>query len=227
MRQPMIRTIFCVLASGAVLAGYASAGSRSVDPSSQPIFVPPFGPTSPAPGGGNGTITPGDGSRTVASPVFGITQEATGPSTESILAAIDLAVDFCSGLSGSGYLIDCIGYSLWEISNAIPETGDYAEAREALQTAGLAIEALARRNADPTRPRGVARTPGPEGITTTRPLTPVSPAAESALAETVIDIIEEAETVLLRSAESSAQRRVHYQRIAAAIGSNKVLLRSG
>jgi hypothetical protein len=40
------------------------------------------------------------------------------------------------------------------------------------------------------------------------------------------NILEEAETKLLRSASSDAKRAIHYQRIAAAVGSNKVLLRS-
>jgi hypothetical protein len=40
------------------------------------------------------------------------------------------------------------------------------------------------------------------------------------------DIVAEAETILLRSASSDATRAIHYQRIAAAVGSNKVLLRS-
>jgi hypothetical protein len=39
-------------------------------------------------------------------------------------------------------------------------------------------------------------------------------------------IVTETETLLLRSTEASNARKVHYSRIAAAVDSNKVLLRS-
>ena len=61
---------------------------------------------------------------------------------------------------------------------------------------------------------------------TTPPITPVKPETIVPLRQAAANVLEEAETKLLRSASSDAKRAIHYQKIAAAVGSNKVLLRS-
>ena len=59
----------------------------------------------------------------------------------------------------------------------------------------------------------------------TRPLVPVEAASVAAVNAEAVAILEEAETILLRSADTGEQR-TQYSRIADALDSNKVLLRS-
>ncbi|HDR29678.1 hypothetical protein [Rhodovulum sp.] len=101
--------------------------------------------------------------------------------------------------------------------------GDYRDAKNALTQAACDLGTLAAANRDRTQPQIRLRQPSGE---TTPALTPVRPEALASVNAAAAQILEEAETRLLRSAESSARRMVHYQRIAAAVGSAKVLLRS-
>ena len=99
--------------------------------------------------------------------------------------------------------------------------------RSAISIAAAELRAIATANADPaaTPVRRTVDTPkGPR--TSARPITAVAPArvgAANAQAEAVLDRLT---TKLLRSASSSASKRVHYERAVEAINSTKVLLRS-
>jgi hypothetical protein len=57
-------------------------------------------------------------------------------------------------------------------------------------------------------------------------LTPVNPARAAQVNQQASAILDQAQTVLLRSAEAAEERRSQYVQIAEALGSNKVLLRS-
>ena len=108
----------------------------------------------------------------------------------------------------------------------MPQSGDYADARAALLDASAKLHKLATDNAAAGVPRVTMRSSDAGGIRTTRPLVPVDAAVLSAVGEQAAEVLAELETVLLRSGEASATRRGHYDRIAVAAGSNKVLLRS-
>lgn len=181
-----------------------------------PAIVPPTGPFFPPP-----VIFPGD----TAQAAVRITQRARPESTAGIVSSLALATAFCGRIQQEEYRIDCLAERIDEVAGMIPTSGDYAEARAALGRAADRLSALARRNASPTLPRGTARGQT-SGTVSNRPLVPVRTDALPALAERAVEIIEETETLLLRSAESSQRRRTHYEAIAAAVGSNKVLLRS-
>ena len=146
--------------------------------------------------------------------------------TEDIARRLEAAGNFCASLPANEYLVDCLGDALGQIARDLPGTGDYAEARKAIDQASRKLRKLARDNADPDLPRGVVRGRGENAGLLTSQLTPVRSDRRAAVNREALAIIEEAETILLRSAEASASRKVHYQTIAAAFGSNKVLLRS-
>jgi hypothetical protein len=136
--------------------------------------------------------------------------------------AIRAVVVFCESLAAPDYAIDCLSERLGAVAAAMPRSGDYAEARTAIAAASRALGDLARANADPERPAARGRS---GGVTTGRPLVPVRPDRRAAANARASAILDETETLLLRSAGSDA-RQTHYASIAAALGSGKVLLRS-
>lgn len=151
---------------------------------------------------------------------------ATNAQTEEIVARIQSAKLFCFRIPQREYWIDCLSERLDAVARSMPDQGDYAEARETIEDASQQLAALARQSASRSLPRARVRSSAPGGPATTRPLVPVRTEALDDVGDAAAAILEEAETVLLRSAESSEQRRLHYERIAAAVGSEKVLLRS-
>lgn len=172
------------------------------------VFVPPG--AVPTPGGGSapgpGTISP--------------------DTTNQVVADIKAGIAFCRAMPQDAYSVDCLSDQYEKAARSLPRTGDYADARKALMAAAGKLHALARQYADPQMSRGYARSPG--GASSTRPLTAVRRDALPEVKRKARAIVAEAQTVLLRSAETSARRKTHYEQISAAVGSaNKVLLRSG
>ena len=123
--------------------------------------------------------------------------------------------------------IDCIALR-YEILAQSPElSGEYSEVRDALKSAAKQLRELAQESADPSAPKErltVERNGKTKPVG--RPLTPVRPEVQQEAFAAAIKIIEETETLLLRSAGTSKRRQVSYQRVAQAMDSNKVLLRS-
>lgn len=146
--------------------------------------------------------------------------------TGGIVTAVSEVRDFCSRVEPREYRIDCLAERLEATARSLPTTGEYADVRSAILQASQRLEAVARRNRSTTLPEGRARAANNPSRATSRPLVPVATERLAAASREATAIIEEAETMLLRSAESPENRMSHYQRIAAAIGSNKVLLRS-
>ena len=178
------------------------------------VFVPPppvvFVPPSSSATQPTGTVT-----------------TVSNATTDRVVRELDAAVAFCRAMVHQEYAVDCLSDKIETTAKTLPATGDYADARAALLTAADKLHALAQANADPRMPRGVARSTGPDGGQSSRPLTPVRPESLPSVKRQAAAIMGEAKTVLLRSAETSARRKVHYERIAAAVGSvEKVLLRS-
>lgn len=204
MRQARI-TLFAAM-SACLLPSLGQTGEHAVAPA-QFFFVPqpviePRAPSSATPA------------------------TATVQTTDRIVGEISAARDFCGRIGQQEYVIDCLADQLERAAGNIPRRGDYAEARSVLAGAASDLRSLARDNADPTLGRARLREPGTGGQSSSRPITPVRSDALAALNEQAATILQEAETVLLRSAENSERRMVHYQRIADAVGSTKVLLRS-
>lgn len=141
--------------------------------------------------------------------------------TSSLLAA----QKFCSDLGDTAFRVDCLAERLSVVAAEIPDDSDYGEVSEVLKTASDQLADLARQNRDPARGRSHAVRKNTDQRTT-RPLTPVAPQAAAAVNQQAIAILEETQTVLLRSAENSTEKRIQYAQIADAIDSNKVLLRA-
>ncbi len=120
------------------------------------------------------------------------------------------------------YRIDCIRYGLRSTAELLPTEGDYGEVRKVLTSAADKLDQVVARNRDPTAAPVVARGAGRRSPG----LSAIRPEAETRALREAEAILAEAETLLLRSSENSARRQVHFQQIAQAIDSTKVLLRS-
>lgn len=146
--------------------------------------------------------------------------------TRHLVSSLASAKVFCGGLDRAAYRVDCLAERLQVVSDTIPEGSDYDQVRQVLNSASVDMAQLARNNRDPNLPKGPASGGGDSPAQSTRPLTPVSSAAQAAVGQQAIAILEQAQTQLLRSAEGASSRSIQYAQIARAIDSTKVLLRS-
>jgi len=146
--------------------------------------------------------------------------------TRYLVSSLSSAKAFCGGLDNAAYRVDCLAERLEVVSDTIPEGSDYDEVRQVFNSASVDMARLARNNRDPNLPKGAASRGGDSPAQSTRPLTPVSSAAQAAVGQQAIAILEQAQTQLLRSAQGASRRSLQYAQIAQAIDSTKVLLRS-
>lgn len=114
------------------------------------------------------------------------------------------------------YRIDCLAQVYKRAAGAVAGKPDYRGARAALLNASRKLDALVEENHDQSEPRVKVGT---------RIYRPMSISAKKSVSDVAFAILQETETKLLRSG-GSRTRRLHYQRIAQAVGSTKVLLRS-
>lgn len=189
------------LALGA--AGPALAGHTGVNGVfSYPVFIP--GGTAPT---------------TVAPPASPAAQAAAA---EALANAISQANQTC-GKTGA-YMVDCLAERLEQATRGLSPTGELGEAKAVLEDAARQLSALARANRDASLARGRIRQGA--DVISTRLITPVDQNRLSEIAAAAAGIVAAAETQLLRSSAGGTPRAAQYQRIAAVVGSTKVLLRS-
>lgn len=168
-----------------------------------PVFVPPLVPPTPPPGGSGVDV---------------------GPGVAQALTAIN---SFCAGIGDATYRVDCLAERMEEVARTMPTTGPYADSRAALLDAADRLRTLAAENADPVKGRKTFATVGTEQRQrNARPINPVAEARLAAVQAEALAILSETQTVLLRSSASQTASTAQIQQIAAAVGSNKVLLRS-
>ena len=181
--------------------------------------LPQFEPEAPAPVAvAPGTPLPAGGTRVAG-------QRVSRATTRAIVQSVEGAAAFCAGMD-TAYRVDCLADQLAILARTMAPAGDYAPARAAIAEAAGKMETLARANASrsiPRRPAQSARSPARKS---SRPIVPVEPARQAAVAQEAVAIVEELQTELLRSSENSDRRKLPYQQISAALESNKVLLRS-
>ncbi len=123
-------------------------------------------------------------------------------------------------------MIDCLSERLAVIAAGLPETGDYADARAALNAAAGRLAELVAQNEATDFPANLTRSLRPDAPPASRPLRPVRTDNLASTLAAASGILAETQTQLLRSASASTES-VHYQRIATAVGStNTILLRS-
>ncbi|SFT92806.1 hypothetical protein [Sedimentitalea nanhaiensis] len=146
--------------------------------------------------------------------------------TEVVTSNIAAAQAFCAEIDNDSYKVDCLAERLGEIAKEIPKDSDYAEVRQILADTSKQLSDLAKANRDPNQVRGRAVSKGEIPVSTSRPLNPVKPSSLPDVNRQARAILDNTQTLLLRSAESSESKALQYSRIADALGSSKVLLRS-
>ncbi|MBE3637279.1 hypothetical protein [Mangrovicoccus algicola] len=176
--------------------GPAGAGDSMVDPVG-PIFVPAPAALSAGAGAGPGGAA----------------------------AVLRGAAAFCGALQPA-YQVSCLGDRIAAAAAALPRGPETAEARKALEAAAARLDRLAREARDPDMPQITARSTGPQPQRTQGPLVPVAPARQADIRAEALEVVAEAQTVLLRSTSRSAERQAQFVEIAQALESGKVLLRS-
>jgi len=145
--------------------------------------------------------------------------------TKIVVSGLAAARQFCTNIAVE-YRVDCLAERLGVIATEIPRDSDYVEIQQALESASKELTALAKSQRDRNLPSGRASTTGADPIVTSRPLTPVKAQSLDQVNSQALAILQETENVLLRSAGNSQEKLVHYQQVASAVGSNKVLLRA-
>lgn len=143
--------------------------------------------------------------------------------TQSITRNLDAAKAEC-GRYDPVYRIDCLRQRLLDIARRIPQGPAYREARQIVARASDRLGRIQARHADAAKPRQRSR--GNARLKERKAYAAIKRQnLNKAMAE-ARQVIEEAETQLLRASENSEKRASHYRQIAAAVGSTKVLLRS-
>ena len=143
-----------------------------------------------------------------------------------LLSTLAAAKAFCRATGDSSLQVDCLSERLEAVADGIPKGTDYEEVREVLQDTSQRLKRLARQNRDSNRGRVTVTSSTDPAQKTNRPLIPVRASAQAAVNREAAKMFEDAGKVLLRSAEAAIERQTQYAQIAAAIDSNKVLLRS-
>lgn len=152
----------------------------------------------------------------IATPQVGtIVLAMSDAATAKALQPIDDATAECRSF-GDAYLASCVAASLRSAARAMGSKPDYRDARKVLVDAARKLEGLTKAQADKTAPRQRGRNGRYRAV---------KPELAKAVNKAALTIVQEAETKLLRSS-GSGLRMVHYQRIAKAVGSTKVILRS-
>ena len=175
-------------------------------------------------GGGTTTTTTGGGPSRGGSGGGG-----TGASTPSDLVTQSIVKNFgavrgeCARYDPV-YCIDCVRQRLRDIARRIPQGPAYAEARQIINRAVDRLGVIQAANLDHAEPR--QRSFGNARLKETKNYSAVKRQNLERAMEQARQVIDEAATQLLRAAENSGKRASHYQKIAAAVGSTKVLLRS-
>lgn len=146
--------------------------------------------------------------------------------TATVVTSLESATKYCTLVQPKAYAIDCLAERLGELKEQLEGQEGFEEIRAVLDTASKELNDIAQENRSATLAPATFSTQGQTPVRTTRRLVPVDDARLDNAVSEALAVIVEAETLLLRSAEKSTERAVQYQRIAAAIGSNKVLLRS-
>lgn len=134
--------------------------------------------------------------------------------TAALIRQIDRDLYACYKL-GEVYYFDCYRQTFRKAARSLNGQPDYRPAFDAMKLCETRVGAAVDANLDPTQPRQRA------GFAT---YAAIRPEATGLLRRTTLAVVDEAETVLLR-APSPAQKP-HFQKIAQALNSTKVLLRA-
>lgn len=209
---------------GGPAPGPAAPGPAAPGPSA------PAGPAAagPSAAGPTGLGTPGEGK------VGGLLDLLNAPDvglsdgrTSLITNALANIAETCETLPGE-YRIDCLGKGMTLLANSMGNDVEYAEIRKELEDTGRSLRKIAKQNQDPTKPRikRVQSVNAGKSKQRSRSYRPIKEVELPKATEAAIAIIQESQTRLLRSAENSERRRVHYQTVTRSLDSATRILRS-
>lgn len=142
-------------------------------------------------------------------PILAMSEAVTG----QVIAELESGLSTCSRLDAA-YQFDCYRQAYRAAGSAIKGRPDYKDASKALKAVEDTLRAIVRKNGDRGQPN--IRVGG-------KTYKAIKPAAVPAAAQAFRASRQEAATLLLRSTDKAA---LHYTRIADALNSNKVLIRT-
>lgn len=147
----------------------------------------------------------------------------SGGLTSNVVRSVDNVKRVCGSVP-SEYRISCLGNGLKSVAASMPSNPDYRDARAAISKAGSNLQKIAKQNIDKKKPvlepKAAKKWRGKSKFTAVQKSKLKTATAKAS------SVIKEAETRLLRSAESSKRRRTHYTRIAKSVGNTRRILRS-
>lgn len=153
--------------------------------------------------------------------------ERSNAQSEKTSKAIIAGMLFCLQLEREEYRIDCYADQLEQAAADIPEDADLGETRSILNETAAKLSAVVEARASRSLRPVTITSPSADGKASNRPIRAVaSDQLDEAYSEAE-QILVEAETRLLRAAEASERRKLAYTRVSEAVGSTRVLLRSG
>ncbi|WP_432347853.1 hypothetical protein WMC41_09550 [Shinella yambaruensis] len=174
-------------------------------------------------------VSDGYGQSTDPSPRGSSNSQAEGAATPSDFITNAILANLAAARSECGsydriYRVDCLRHRLLDISRRIPEGPAYGQARQIVGRAASRLGSIQSANADTRVPKQRSRR-NPR-LREAKVYTAIKREKLNQAMQQASRVIEEAATQLLRAGENSEKRSAHYQKIAAAVGSTKVLLRS-
>ncbi len=153
--------------------------------------------------------------------------EPAGPGDIAAMAAsLEAGVAACAAQSAA-WRASCLGDELERMARRLPAGSSESAAREAILDAAARLRAIAAANADPGQPpvRRAVEIDGRRRVST-RPLIAVAPDRVAAAHAAAAAVLDELGTTLLRSPGNDPATRAEFARVAGAVASAKVLLRS-
>jgi hypothetical protein len=145
-----------------------------------------------------------------------------GVVADRVVFRVNQANAYCAWL-GDNWVADCLADQYDQIARGLPRTDDWNPVRRVMAEAAARMNQTARSNpaagVRPARPDEAGR---PTQASAGRALQRTSSRAVPLAAR----IVAETETLLLRSVAGTDQRAAAFRRVAAAVGSGVILLRS-
>ncbi len=221
-KRVMLAAKCCVLISSQSVASTSLLPLQILQNSADPVHRAQVsgGSAGGSAGGPEDVRGEGEGNNATAT-VSSLSPSQVGTATS---VAIEVAGRLCTR-APTNYRIDCLSAELAKAAENLPQNAIFGEAKAALQNASNQLSSISREYRDGTAPR--VRVVSPEtGKRSARPVVAVRDQQLRLANSQALQVIEEAQTILLRSAENSSTRSGPYQKIAQALNSNKILLRS-
>ncbi len=124
------------------------------------------------------------------------------------------------------FRVDCLAQGLRMTADRMPRTGRFGLMRRDILDAASKLDAIVARDGDRRAPRHIAARGDNPRFALKRSYVPIRRDRIASAIKQADAVVAELETKLLRASSGPVARANHYQRVAAAFGSVKVLFRS-